>query len=168
MKNKESRTRLFEVMSRLDKTFKPKLNEGNYSDLPAGAASDPYAPWNQGIPDYSLKHVDTRVGYPPNTFEVTAHSADGSGILRRDGFEMIDDDILGNDDYNDLSPETKAVVDYFEQFRNSNLTREIEKSNEFNQMGEKLWNIVYGNKDYEWEYPDNPDFIKSVNEMKEK
>lgn len=31
MKKQDSKQRLFEVMQRLDKTFKPKLNE-NYSD----------------------------------------------------------------------------------------------------------------------------------------
>lgn len=44
---KDTKQRLFEIMSIVDKSFKAKLNEYDNYSYPAGADSDPKAPWNQ-------------------------------------------------------------------------------------------------------------------------
>jgi hypothetical protein len=162
---KDTKQRLFEMMGRLDpsfnkklltedkKTTKKKLNEYYGDNYPPGAANDPNAPWNQV--DDSLDYVETYVDNRyPNTFEVIAHSADGSGKLERDGWEMVDEILDYYGDNYEIDPKIKPVIDYFEQFRNGGLTKELSNSREFNEMGRKLWDWVYAKRDFEWEYPE--------------
>jgi len=152
MKPKDSRQRLFEVMARLDKTFKPKLNEYDNYNYPPGADADPNAPWNQV--DDSLDYIEGQYSMQyPKSFNVRAHSADGKGTFDREGFEIIDDMIEnGIEKY---TPEQQQAVSYFEQYRNGGLTDEIGKSQEFQGMVDLIWDATYGDKtDFEWDYPD--------------
>jgi len=121
MKPKNSRQRLFEVMGRLDKTFKPKLNEYDNYNYPAGADADPNAPWNQP-PDPEFKEWeiydegDTLDDFTINFMD----DQQGSAVV---ALQDILDSFVGSGD-----AEADATYDYF---ANAVKSPEMKASDEF-------------------------------------
>lgn len=60
---KDNKQRLFEVMGRLDKTFKPKLNEGFEEELPAEVSGSEVAPEEpkEKTPEEKLQELTAKV-----------------------------------------------------------------------------------------------------------
>lgn len=139
--NKNNKERLFEMMSKIDNTFKQKLNESDNYNYPAGADANPNAPWHQGGNDLSNIEplFDRRY---PDTFEIRVTN-DSNGYKYYDGFEL-----LGNTN----DPE---LHQYFDRFIDGGLSYDIMQSPEFIEKVTELFNKTVGDANVEWEYPED-------------
>lgn len=141
---KNNKQRLLEIMSSVDKSFKPKLNEYDNYNYPAGADADPRAPWNQKDDEFSgldIDDIDFNPKYP-TSFTITSKST-GGGVKTYDGFELLE------------KTQDPELHHYFDKFDGNALSYKIVNSPEFQKMAEKLF---FATTDYneDWEY-DNLD-----------
>ena len=139
MKNNNTKQRLFEIISKLDNSFKPKLNEFDNYNYPAGADADPNAPWNQV--DDNISDVDIYYNNNSNDFMLLAKSENG-GYKEYSGLALLE------------KTNNPELQQYFSQFTNGGLSHEIVRSPEFNAKANDLFDDTVGNGNIEWEYPD--------------
>jgi len=108
----DSKKRLFEIMGRLDPTFKPvlreekqtkkykkQINEYDNYNYPAGADADPNAPWNQADEPEWNGEFDVEPSDNIEDFMITMFSTSPQATHRLNLYTLVQKYAQGEDDY---------------------------------------------------------------------